>query len=85
MRGVYIMSKSPKTLRNNTKEKISNSKIVKRITSSKFLKRFAFTFLAMGGYNMYAFAEPSEDGYTMIENTIDMATTWIRYLGATCC
>ena len=76
------MSRSLATLKHNTKERISNSRVIKKITNSKFLKRFAFAFLAMGGYSRYAFAEPSQDGYTMIANTIDMATTWIRYLGA---
>ena len=75
------MAKSLKTLGNNTKDKISNSKFIKKITNSKALKRFAFTFLAMGGYSVYAYAEPNQAGQARIENTINMATTWLRYLG----
>ena len=76
------MLKSLEILKHNTKERISNSKAINKIADSKFLKRFAFAFLAMGGYSSYAFAEPNQDGYTMIANTIDMATTWVRYLGS---
>lgn len=61
---------------------IKGKKIIQRICSSKKFKKFLFTFIAMGGYTVYAYAEPNQDGYSMITNTINMATTWIRYLGA---
>ena len=63
---------------------VKNSMVggVERIKNSKLAKRFMITFIALGGYTQLAFAEPNQDGYSMITNTIDMATTWVRYLGA---
>ena len=36
----------------------------------------------LSAFALNVFAAPNEDGYGMVANTIDMATTWVRYLGA---
>lgn len=76
------MTKILTNLKKSIMEGVKENKAVKKFSNSKFAKRFAFAFMAMLGYTGTAWAEPSQDGYTMITNTIEMATTWIRYLGA---
>ena len=68
--------------KNSMVEGVKENKMVKKLSNSKFAKRFMATFIALGGYSQLAFAEPNQDGYSMISNTIEMATTWTRYLGA---
>ncbi len=76
------MTKVLSNLKNTMVEGIKENKVIKKFANSKFANRFTFAFLGMMGYSSLAFADPSQDGTTMIMNTIDMATTWIRYLGA---
>jgi hypothetical protein len=54
--------------------KVKNSKLVKRATG---------VFIAAQGYALTTFAAaPNQNGEQMILKTIDMATTWVRYIGA---
>ena len=53
-----------------------------KIKNSKIAKRATMGFVALQGYATMAMAEPSQDGEGMILKTIDMATTWVRYIGA---
>ena len=77
------MTKVLLSIKNSMVEGVKENKMVKKLSNSKFAKRFMATFIALGGYSQLAFAaEPNQDGYSMISNTIDMATTWTRYLGA---
>ena len=76
------MTKVLNNVKNSIMEGVKENRMIKRISNSKFAKRFMATFIALGGYTQLAFAEPNEDGYSMVTNTIDMATTWVRYLGA---
>ena len=76
------MTKVLNNVKNSIMEGIKENRIIKRISNSKFAKRFMATFIALGGYSQLAFADPNQDGYSMVANTIDMATTWVRYLGA---
>ena len=76
------MTKVLNNVKNSIMEGVKENRMIKRISNSKFAKRFMATFIALGGYSQLAFAEPNQDGYSMVTNTIDMATTWVRYLGA---
>ena len=76
------MTKVLLSIKNSMVEGVKENKMLKKLSNSKFAKRFMATFIALGGYSSLAFAEPNQDGYSMISNTIDMATTWVRYLGA---
>ena len=76
------MTKVLNNVKNSIMEGVKENKLVKKFSNSKFAKRFMATFIALGGYSQLAFAEPNQDGYSMVTNTIDMATTWVRYLGA---
>ena len=76
------MTKVLNNVKNSIMGGVKENRMIKRISNSKFAKRFMATFIALGGYTQLAFAEPNEDGYSMVTNTIDMATTWVRYLGA---
>ena len=76
------MTKVLNNVKNSIMEGVKENRMIKRISNSKFAKRFMATFIALGGYTQLAFAEPNEDGYSMVTNTMDMATTWVRYLGA---
>ena len=76
------MTKVLNNVKNSIMEGVKENRMIKRISNSKFAKRFMVTFIALGGYSQLAFAEPNQDGYSMVTNTIDMATTWVRYLGA---
>ena len=76
------MTKALNNVKNSIMEGVKENKLVKKFSNSKFAKRFMATFIALGGYSQLAFAEPNQDGYSMVTNTIDMATTWVRYLGA---
>ncbi len=53
-----------------------------KIKESKFAKRMTMAFISLQGYAAIAMAAPNEDGEGMILKTIDMATTWVRYIGA---
>ena len=76
------MTKVLNNVKNSIMGGVKENRMIKRISNSKFAKRFMATFIALGGYSQLAFAEPNQDGYSMVTNTIDMATTWVRYLGA---
>lgn len=76
------MTKVLLSIKNSMVEGVKENKMFKKLSNSKFAKRFMATFIALGGYSQLAFADPNQDGYSMISNTIDMATTWVRYLGA---
>lgn len=76
------MTKVLNNVKNSIMEGVKENRMIKRISNSKFAKRFMATFIALGGYSQLAFADPNQDGYSMVTNTIDMATTWVRYLGA---
>ena len=76
------MTKVLLSIKNSMVEGVKENKMLKKLSNSKFAKRFMATFIALGGYSSLAFAEPNQDGYSMVTNTIDMATTWVRYLGA---
>ena len=76
------MTKVLLSIKNSMVEGVKENKMLKKLSNSKFAKRFMATFIALGGYSQLAFAEPNQDGYSMVTNTIDMATTWVRYLGA---
>ena len=76
------MTKVLNNVKNSIMEGVKENRMIKRISNSKFAKRFMATFIALGGYSLLAFADPNQDGYSMVTNTIDMATTWVRYLGA---
>ena len=56
--------------------------LLTKIKGSKLARRAAAGFIAAQGYASLAFAAPNEDGEGMILKTIDMATTWVRYIGA---
>ena len=54
-----------------------------KIKNSKIAKRTTMGFVALQGYALNVLAaEPNQNGYDMVAKTIDMATTWVRYLGA---
>ena len=53
-----------------------------KIKNSKIAKRATMGFVALQGYATMAMAAPNQDGEGMILKTIDMATTWVRYIGA---
>ena len=54
-----------------------------KIKENKLVKRATGAFIAAQGYALTAFAAaPNQDGEGMILKTIDMATTWVRYIGA---
>lgn len=76
------MTKVLNNVKNSIMEGVKENRMIKKISNSKFAKRFMATFIALGGYSQLAFADPNQDGYSMVTNTIDMATTWVRYLGA---
>ena len=76
------MTKVLNNVKNSIMEGVKENRMIKKISNSKFAKRFMATFIALGGYSQLAFADPNQDGYSMVANTIDMATTWVRYLGA---
>ena len=76
------MTKVLSSVKNSMVEGVKENKLVKKFSNSKLFKRFMATFIAMGGYTSLAFADPNQDGYGMIESTIETATTWVRYLGA---
>ena len=49
-----------------------------KIKGSKLAKRVTGAFIAAQGFALNVLAaEPNQDGYTMVANTIDMATTWV--------
>ena len=49
-----------------------------KIKGSKLAKRATGALIAAQGFALNVFAaEPNQDGYTMVANTIDMATTWV--------
>ena len=49
-----------------------------KIKENKLVKRATGAFIAAQGFVLNVFAaEPNQDGYTMVSNTIDMATTWV--------
>ena len=57
--------------------------LLTKIKGSKLAKRVTGAFVAAQGFALNVLAaEPNQDGYGMVTNTIDMATTWVRYLGA---
>ena len=54
-----------------------------KVKNSKLVKRATMGFVALQGYALNVLAaEPNQDGHGMVAKTIDMATTWVRYLGA---
>ena len=56
--------------------------LLTKIKGSKLARRTGAALVAVQGFALNVFAAPNEDGYGMVANTIDMATTWVRYLGA---
>ncbi len=56
--------------------------LLTKIKESKFTKRVTMAFVAMQGYAISAMAAPSQDGEGMIIKTINVATDWVRYIGA---
>ena len=57
--------------------------LLTKIKGSKLARRVTGAFVAAQGYALTAFAAaPNQDGEGMILKTIDMATTWVRYIGA---
>ena len=56
--------------------------LLTKIKGNKLVKRATMAFVAMQGYAISAMAAPNTDGEGMILKTIDMATTWVRYIGA---
>ena len=51
--------------------------LLTKIKGSKLAKRATGAFIAAQGFALNVFAAPNEDGYGMVANTIDMATTWV--------
>ena len=51
--------------------------LLTKIKGSKLARRVTGAFVVAQGYATMAFAAPNEDGYGMVANTIDMATTWV--------
>lgn len=49
-----------------------------KVANSKLAKRMTLAFVGLQGYAINAMAAPNQDGYTMVESTIDMATTWVN-------
>ena len=76
------MTKVLNNVKNSIMEGVKENRMIKRISNSKFAKRFMATFIALGGYSQLAFAEPNENGKGMIVNIINEASTWVIYLGA---
>ena len=70
------------SIKNSIMEGVKNNKMIKKISGSKFMRRFMAAFIVLGGYSCTVFAAVNEDGEAMITNAINMATDWIRYLGA---
>ena len=76
------MTKVLNNVKNSIMERVKENRMIKRISNSKFAKRFMATFIALGGYSQLAFAAPNEDGKGMIVNVINEASSWVIYLGA---
>ena len=52
--------------------------LLTKIKGSKLAKRVTGAFIAAQGFALNVLAaEPNQDGYGMVANTIDMATTWV--------
>ena len=75
------MTKVLNNVKNSIMEGVKENRMIKRISNSKFAKRFMATFIALGGYSQLAFAAPNEDGKGMIANVVNEASSWIVCLG----
>ena len=51
--------------------------LLTKIKGSKLARRTGAALVAVQGFALNVFATPNEDGYGMVANTIDMATTWV--------
>ena len=78
----YIYSIRVKT-KNKKREVKRMKELLGKVKNSKLVKRATIGFVALQGYALTTFAAgPNQDGEGMILKTIDMATTWVRYIGA---
>ena len=75
------MTKVLLSIKNSMVEGVKENKLFKKLSNSKFAKRFMATFIALGGYSQLAFAAPNEDGKGMIANVVNEASSWIVCLG----
>jgi hypothetical protein len=73
----YIYSIRVKT-KNKKREVKRMKELLGKVKNSKLVKRATGVFIATQGFVLNVFAAPNQDGYGMVENTIDMATTWVN-------